>query len=210
VLPIIRLIEKGSKWRHNTPNKRLRQALHAYITEERTPEGPLLFQNKHKPFAKTKYIASDVLERICLRAKLQRINPHAFRRYVVNTAMKAGNKLETVQKWIGHSNASVTMKHYWTDDLAELDIMAPILHATGDKIAAVSDGSDNTMARQLIEAVEEIRRLKALVAELQSGVKPVSEHKEPMDETAAVPYSRPVVGAGRHDGPLTFFFYQIL
>jgi integrase len=148
VRPVVALMEKGSKVRRNVPNARLRTALRDYIVNERRPVGEWLFPHQHQPRRMAAKTAEHVARRLCTRAGLRGVSAHSFRRYVVNTAMRAGNKLETVQKWLGHASGSTTMRHYWTDDLSELDITAPVLNRSED------------VAQQLEEALAEIARLR--------------------------------------------------
>lgn len=156
----IALVEKGSKIRQNIPSRRLREALRDYVLHERPSGGRWLFPNAFNPLLRSKRIATRVVNALCRRTGIQGVTPHAFRRYVVNTAMRAGNKLETVQKWLGHTHVTTTMRHYWTDDLCALDITVPVLHEREP------GSSESRLANQLVEALVEIKRLRGTVAAL--------------------------------------------
>lgn len=144
----IALWEKGSKLRRNAPNARLREALQRYIDADaaaaRVP-GDWLFPHARHPRRLYADGPRHVVAALCRRTGLEGISPHAFRRYVVNRAMRAGNRLEAVQKWLGHASAATTMRHYWTDDLVELDV------------TAARDGG----------LQEEVESLRARIAELE-------------------------------------------
>ena len=157
VPPVIALLEKGSKVRRNVPNGRLRAALRAYVLEAR-PAGPWLFPQRRCPRLVARHCAEHTVRRLCQRVGLAGVSPHSFRRLVVNLAMRAGNRLETVQKWLGHSSAATTLRHYWTDDPPELDLSAPpVLHAP-------TSSGDGVLAERLIEATCEIHRLRQRLA----------------------------------------------
>jgi len=49
-----------------------------------------------------------------------RVHPHAFRHTIVGKLMDAGNSLEVVSKFMGHSNTNTTAKHYWLSDIDKL------------------------------------------------------------------------------------------
>ena len=111
VRPVIALLEKGSKFRRNVPNQRLRTALRTYIQEElllggQGGLGDWLFPQYHCPRLVSRHCAEHTIQRLCRTIGLHGVSPHSFRRYVVNTAMQAGNRLETVQKWLGHASAT--------------------------------------------------------------------------------------------------------
>ena len=124
VRPVIALWEKGAKLRRNAPNDRLRSALRTYVRSMSGGPGDWLFPHRRLAHCVYRDGVRHTVAALCQRAGLSDgITPHSFRRYVVNTAMRAGNRLEAVQKWLGHAHASTTMRHYWTDDLCNRDVL---------------------------------------------------------------------------------------
>lgn len=65
---------------------------------------------------------SKMIKSICKRAKVNgdHIHAHAFRKTVVVKLMSEGNTLDNVSKFIGHSNSSITARHYWTPTQSDL------------------------------------------------------------------------------------------
>lgn len=172
VRPVIALLEKGARTRRNIPNRRLREALRDYVVGERGAVGPWLFPHLRNPRLRSKRVATTVVDALCARVGLVGVSPHSFRRYVVNTAMRAGNRLETVQKWLGHSHAATTMRHYWTDDLGEWDVATPVLHEAGGGAAA-----------ELADALAEVERLRSALRSARGAGDPAT--RPPPDEEGA-------------------------
>jgi integrase len=81
--------------------------------------GKKIVPNK-KPFS-LGYLRRMVKD-IFLRADITGHNAHthAFRKTVVIKLMSEGNSLENVSKFIGHSSAAVTAKHYWVPTQQDL------------------------------------------------------------------------------------------
>lgn len=191
------------------PNNRLRDALRSYILEEREPEGictvwvdfnfllvfsppfkkkrqnntqsvERLFPHRRWPLLRVHGLAAHVVRLLSRRTAISGISPHTFRRYVVNVAMRAGNRLEAVSKWLGHSQTVTTSRFYWTDDATILDIQVPMLNRTnqgrveangilpiicGNQNGELNEGSEDQstereMAECLVEATNEIVRLR--------------------------------------------------
>jgi integrase len=63
-----------------------------------------------------------IIKDIFLRADITGHNAHshAFRKTIVIKLMSEGNSLENVSKFIGHSSATVTAKHYWVPTQQDL------------------------------------------------------------------------------------------
>lgn len=125
VLDVITLEEKNSKLRRIVPSPLLKEALETYMRKERilfTQDSEWLFPNLMHPQLRAKGLAAHVVARLVKASGIDGISPHAFRRYVVNRAMKSGKNLEQVSKWLGHAVSSTTSKYYWTDDVLSLDM----------------------------------------------------------------------------------------
>ena len=157
VHPVIALLEKGSRVRRNVPNQRLREALRTYVLAELgSPDDPTLWlvPQRHCPRLVSRHCAEHTIRYLCRTVGLPGISPHSFRRYVVNLAMQAGNRLETVQKWLGHASAVTTMRHYWTDDPPELPLVV-VQQQPPPTAAPAGDGM--LLTQQLLRATLELQ-----------------------------------------------------
>jgi integrase len=63
-----------------------------------------------------------IITNLCDRAGIKgtHLHPHAFRKTLVIKLMEQGNSIDHVSKFIGHSNSSVTMQHYWVPTTQDL------------------------------------------------------------------------------------------
>lgn len=65
---------------------------------------------------------NNVLKRIAIKAGITNVNvqAHSFRHTLVGKLMDAGNNIETVSKFIGHSSVDTTMTYYWLKNISDL------------------------------------------------------------------------------------------
>ena len=66
---------------------------------------------------------SDILKRIASQAGLQttKIHAHCFRHTLVSKLIEAGNTIELVSKFMGHSNVKTTETHYFVSTASQLE-----------------------------------------------------------------------------------------
>ena len=74
----------------------------------------------------------DFFNNINKRVKLNvHLHPHMIRKTVVSNLMSAGNTLEAVSKFIGHTNTMTTAQHYWVsvnEDIVKAMNLEPLLN----------------------------------------------------------------------------------
>lgn len=114
------ILEKFSSHRRIVPCAELREAMHRYVTREHHRSCRYLFGSVLRPQNLPRSLARNLLGVICRRAGLRHVGPHAFRRYIVTLFMRHKNSLDQAAKFLGHSNASITYKHYWRTDTERL------------------------------------------------------------------------------------------
>lgn len=160
---VVGILEKFSKVRRIIPSPRLREALREYILSKQPFVSEWLFPKYNCPLQPSEYIANSVVRVVCERVGLKRVSPHTFRRWVVNEAMRNGNSLEIVARWLGHSCPSVTRKSYWTDDVLQLEVNVPLLD-----VDAHSTSTDRLLVEKLNQATTAIQELRGQVAHLKA------------------------------------------
>ena len=64
------------------------------------------------------------LSRLCDRAGVRRLRPHAFRAFVVNYGVDNGASLESMSRFLGHVNVETTARYYWTSDRVHAKVNA--------------------------------------------------------------------------------------
>lgn len=79
------------------------------------------------------FYISNIIKKVAKRANvsLECAHPHALRKTVISNLMNAGNKLDDVSRFIGHSSTSVTANHYWVsfqEDLIKSMDMSTLLN----------------------------------------------------------------------------------
>jgi integrase len=159
VLDAISIEEKNSRIRRNVPSSRLRRALEEYIRGRLQPTTTTwLFPHHRNPALPSRGLVACVVRRLAAKVGLTgRISPHSFRRYVVNTAMRAGNRLENVAKWLGHANVVTTSRHYWTDDVIQLN---PVIDTPEKRPGGGGEDGEDMLTEQLLDALAEVQRLR--------------------------------------------------
>jgi site-specific recombinase XerD len=131
-----RMIEKGNKYRNFITSPNLKRVIATYIhyiknlIQDHTDEYYLFGspQTKYQtPISKG--TISGWLKRIASYAGITDVivHPHSFRHTLVGKLMDAGNSIDTVSKFIGHSDPEVTSKYYHIRSIEELskDIKNP-------------------------------------------------------------------------------------
>lgn len=122
-------IEKGNKIRKFVIFPPLKHALEKYKTEYKKllcgPEYYLFPASFNASYTKSIHATTiyDTVRKVCKRANItgHHIHAHALRKTVIVNLMKTGNHIDNVAKFIGHSCAEMTARHYWVatqDDLA--------------------------------------------------------------------------------------------
>jgi integrase len=131
---VCRVKEKGNKIREFVTSDKIKQYIISYIRE--IEETGILFDEKNKDnmskyvFSRNKNLnvkmggstLNNVLKRIGLKAGVTDVNiqSHTFRHTLVGKLMDAGNNIEVVSKFIGHSSVDTTMNYYWLKNITEL------------------------------------------------------------------------------------------
>ena len=116
-------LEKGGKRRKFPMGEQLRDLLGAYIKSHCATPSTWLFPSRKKigePIAAC--TVESIVKRNCgnLGIRGSFVHTHSFRRYVVHCLVAAGNSIDNVSKWIGHSNPKTTYQYYWQIELDEL------------------------------------------------------------------------------------------
>ena len=131
---VCRVKEKGNKIREFVTSDKIKQYIVSYIHE--IEEMGIMFDEKNKDnmskyvFSRNKNLdtkmgsatLNNVLKRIGLKAGVTDVNiqAHTFRHTLVGKLMDAGNNIEVVSKFIGHSSVDTTMNYYWLKNITEL------------------------------------------------------------------------------------------
>ena len=131
---VCRVKEKGNKIREFVTSDKIKQYIVSYVHE--VEQGGILFDEKNKDnmvkfvFSRNKNLdvkmgsatLNNVLKRIGLKAGITNVNiqSHTFRHTLVGKLMDAGNNIEVVSKFIGHSSVDTTMNYYWLKNITEL------------------------------------------------------------------------------------------
>jgi len=129
-----RVKEKGNKIREFVTSDKIKQYIVSYVHE--VEQTGILFDEKNKEnmtkfvFSRNKNLdvkmgsatLNNVLKRLGLKAGITNVNiqSHTFRHTLVGKLMDAGNNIEVVSKFIGHSSVDTTMNYYWLKNITEL------------------------------------------------------------------------------------------
>lgn len=106
------VIEKNSRWRRIPLVRVVREAIAQWLRcDPRVDEGT---SRRLFPVSTPR-----LLERMARKAGLQtRHNPHQFRTYLVEHALRAGNDVEDVARYLGHRSGVTTLRYYGGSDAA--------------------------------------------------------------------------------------------
>jgi integrase len=144
---ICRVKEKGNKIREFITSNNLKVKIIAYT---RTIDNiqPNDFVFSRTPNKRLGYSTLNVLlKRIAVRAGVTEVNvqAHSFRHTLVGKLMDAGNRIEVVSKFMGHSSVDTTMTYYWLKNIEELsnEINNPFI-----KMPSPTNETDNEMERE--------------------------------------------------------------
>lgn len=127
---ICKVLEKGNQYREFVTSTNLKKAIVSYIMYVQTH--PLMkihdileiyvFNNTTviKPVSESTLGAQ--LKNIAIKANITEVDVHvhSFRHTIVGKLMDAGNDIQTVSKFIGHSSIDTTSKHYWLRNINDL------------------------------------------------------------------------------------------
>lgn len=168
VRPSWSVLEKFSQRRHLQPCAELRDAMARYLSTTAAAADGYIFARPLAPPGRppARSLARAVLETVCRRAGLPRVNPHRFRSYIVHVFLRNRNTLDHAAKFLGHRSASVTFKHYWHPDLEDLTRgvrFLPAAPTSGERPAAVAD--DGSAASTLSALEWEMQRRRELETE---------------------------------------------
>jgi site-specific recombinase XerD len=101
---------KGSKLRFTFLDSVAIHHLKEYLTSRPEKDATSLFLSKHH-LPLTKSGVRTILSAIAVRAGVENVHPHRFRRTFATKLAARGMKLQDIQKLMGHSNPSTTMEY---------------------------------------------------------------------------------------------------
>lgn len=102
------VLGKGNKERITYLNARANIHLQNYLNS-RTDDNPALFVSSKAPYTRlTRCGLEDILRRIGLSAKVDKVHPHRFRRTSATDLLNAGMPIEQVQELLGHKSIETT------------------------------------------------------------------------------------------------------
>lgn len=111
----VSVVGKGNKERSVYLNPRSQVALLAYCYENGHTEGPLL-QGRRRGSPMTKSGIEKAVKRIGLRAGVENVHPHRFRRTAATLALKRGMEIEKIMKFMGHESVDTTLLYAIVSD----------------------------------------------------------------------------------------------
>jgi integrase len=146
---ICRVREKGNKIREFITSNNLKVKIIAYTrTFDNLQQTDFVFSRT--PNKRLGYSTLNVLlKRIAVQAGVTDVNvqAHSFRHTLVGKLMDAGNRIEVVSKFMGHSSVDTTMTYYWLKNIEELsnEINNPFV-----KMSVQSYESDNETEKEYL------------------------------------------------------------
>lgn len=133
---ICRIKEKGNKIREFITSNNIKIRIISYLRslEKYTPSNYVFSRT---PCKRLGYSTLNViLKRIAIQAGVTDVNvqAHSFRHTLVGKLMDAGNRIEVVSKFMGHSSVDTTMTYYWLKNIKELsdEINNPFIKTNDD------------------------------------------------------------------------------
>lgn len=102
------VIGKGNKERTVFFDAKTKRSLELYL-ESRTDDSPFLFVQLNKPTSCSSGCIERMVRNVGLRAGVENVHPHRFRRTAATRALERGMPLEQVQKMLGHSSINTTL-----------------------------------------------------------------------------------------------------
>jgi hypothetical protein len=120
-------LEKGRKWRKFLTSKNMQRKIASAVHHIRQrSSGPIDF-NKCYIFGKDhrrplpRQELENTLNWIAKGAGVDvQVHAHAFRHTIVGKLVEAGNSMELVSKFMGHSNTQTTYTNYWLTNVQQL------------------------------------------------------------------------------------------
>lgn len=127
------------------------------LSSSARPPPVFCFESRHgrQP---TIHTLSNRLHAVCKDAGVPAVTPHAFRRFVVNHAMRNGASLPEVSAFIGHETTAVTYRYYWTDDVAQR-VNAVLDRPESDRLDEMR-AELAALQQQIAETEAELKRLE--------------------------------------------------
>lgn len=93
-------------------------AAHDHVfTAERAPHDPI-----------SGVAISQIIRRLCRRAKVRSLGAHAFRHYVGMTLARGGTPVTVVQQYLGHASAEITLQYLRSIGERDLAAARKLLH----------------------------------------------------------------------------------
>lgn len=125
---VCRVKEKGNKIREFVTSSNIKRIivsyLHQYedVLQDDFSNKYVFSRNKNLTVKMASATLNNILKKIALRAGVTNVNvqAHTFRHTLVGKLMDAGNNIETVSKFIGHSSVDTTMTYYWLKNISDL------------------------------------------------------------------------------------------
>jgi len=127
---ICKVLEKGKQYREFITSTNLKKAIASYIMYVQTH--PIMkhhdisdiyvFNNTTVTRPVNDSTISAQLKNLATQANITdvEVHMHSFRHTIVGKLMDAGNDIQTVSKFIGHSSIDTTNKHYWLRNITDL------------------------------------------------------------------------------------------
>ena len=121
--------EKFTEFRSVRFLPEVRAALQDYVTTSYDKRCSYLFGHSRSPNAVPRFICRHILNRLCKRAGInERINPHAFRSYMVSMFVQNGKTIDQASKYLGHKQVITTFKNYYHPDTEMMAHGIPFLN----------------------------------------------------------------------------------
>ena len=116
------VVEKGGKLRTFPIGVALQSLINDYVRHHRVTSFWLFPSCKNPANHIVPSTIEQIVKRACAREHIHgpHVHTHAFRRYVVQRLIEAGNSIDHVSKWIGHRNPKTTYEYYWHIQLRDL------------------------------------------------------------------------------------------
>lgn len=181
------LEKKGEKIRRFPIYLPLKQALEAYRDGDYSSvldnENNYIFPVYNKKYKSYKIPSSttvppsdsidNLIKAVCKRAGIEgpHVHCHALRKTVTTKLMSAGNTLDHVSKFLGHSCSSITAKHYWVptqEDLVKNMNMSWLLgNGCANGTSTISSDQTTVMqqfASHIFEGMKAKKQLEQLIS----------------------------------------------
>jgi hypothetical protein len=122
-----RVLEKGRKWRQFVTSKNMQLKIASAVHHIRQRSSAPIDFNQCYIFGRdhsrplTRDELTTTLDSIAKGAGVEvQVHAHAFRHTIVGKLVEAGNSMELVSKFMGHSNTMTTSSNYWLTNVHQL------------------------------------------------------------------------------------------